>query len=73
MDCHGCGNSWRTYEEKETDVNIAVALVAGGVRDDFDTYWPASSAARRSSSPLASHARLRFDSESGSRMPASTS
>lgn len=37
VNCHGCGNSWRTYEEKETDVNIAVALVAGGVRDEFDT------------------------------------
>lgn len=37
VDCHRCRNSWRTYEEKETDVNIAVAVVAGGVRDDFDT------------------------------------
>lgn len=26
--CHQCGNSWRVYEEKETDVNIAINLVA---------------------------------------------
>jgi hypothetical protein len=26
--CRGCGASWTSYEEKETDVNIAVALVA---------------------------------------------
>ena len=28
MTCRQCGNSWLTYEEKETDVNIAVSLVA---------------------------------------------
>lgn len=37
LSCRGCGASWTTYEEKETDVNIAVALVAGGVRNEFDT------------------------------------
>lgn len=26
--CHGCGRHWITYEEKETDVNIAASLVA---------------------------------------------
>lgn len=26
--CRQCGNTWRSYEEKETDVNIAVSLVA---------------------------------------------
>lgn len=26
--CRGCGSSWTSYEEKETDVNIAVSLVA---------------------------------------------
>lgn len=26
--CRGCGSTWRVYEEKETDVNIAVNLVA---------------------------------------------
>ena len=35
--CQECAATWRTYEEKETDVNIAVALVAAGVRDHFDT------------------------------------
>ena len=35
--CRDCGGSWRTYEEKETDVNIAVALVRGGMSNEFDT------------------------------------
>lgn len=35
--CLGCGSSWRTYEEKETDVSIAVALLEDGVNDLFDT------------------------------------
>ncbi|MEU4397850.1 NYN domain-containing protein [Micromonospora orduensis] len=26
--CHSCGATWTAYEEKETDVNIAVSLVA---------------------------------------------
>jgi hypothetical protein len=26
--CRQCGNSWISYEEKETDVNVAVSLVA---------------------------------------------
>ncbi len=28
VSCRECGNAWTTYEEKETDVNIAVSLVA---------------------------------------------
>jgi uncharacterized LabA/DUF88 family protein len=36
-DCRECGANWRIHEEKETDVNIAVALLAAGVRDAFDT------------------------------------
>jgi hypothetical protein len=28
MNCRQCGNAWTSYEEKETDVNIAVSLVA---------------------------------------------
>jgi hypothetical protein len=28
VSCRQCGNSWPSYEEKETDVNIAVSIVA---------------------------------------------
>jgi uncharacterized LabA/DUF88 family protein len=35
--CRGCGSVWTIFEEKETDVNIAVALLADAVRDRFDT------------------------------------
>lgn len=35
--CRSCGTSWRTYEEKETDVGIAVALVEDAARQAFDT------------------------------------
>jgi len=28
QECRGCGAAWISYEEKETDVNIAVSLVA---------------------------------------------
>jgi uncharacterized LabA/DUF88 family protein len=35
--CRGCGDVWTVFEEKETDVNIAVALLADAVRDRFDT------------------------------------
>lgn len=35
--CRGCGSTWTVFEEKETDVNIAVALLADAVRDHFDT------------------------------------
>lgn len=35
--CNRCGREWITYEEKETDVSIAVALIEDGVLDRFDT------------------------------------
>jgi uncharacterized LabA/DUF88 family protein len=35
--CNQCGTQWTTYEEKETDVSIAVTLVEDGVLDRFDT------------------------------------
>lgn len=34
--CRRCGHTWRSYEEKETDVNIAVTLLADAVDDRFD-------------------------------------
>lgn len=34
--CHQCGAAWRTYEEKETDVSIAVAVVEDAATDLFD-------------------------------------
>lgn len=35
--CHSCGARWTAHEEKETDVNIAVALVRLAFRDAFDS------------------------------------
>jgi uncharacterized LabA/DUF88 family protein len=35
--CRECGNTWKVFEEKETDVNIAVALMGDAVRNHFDT------------------------------------
>jgi uncharacterized LabA/DUF88 family protein len=35
--CRKCGQSWHSYEEKETDVAIAVALVEGAAHHAFDT------------------------------------
>ncbi len=35
--CFRCNSTWRTYEEKETDVNIAVAMVEDAVNDRYDT------------------------------------
>jgi len=35
--CRFCGARWIGYEEKETDVNIAIALMEGAVRDTYDT------------------------------------
>jgi uncharacterized LabA/DUF88 family protein len=35
--CKNCGASWIGYEEKETDVNIAVALIEDAVLDAYDT------------------------------------
>ncbi|MFI0721515.1 NYN domain-containing protein [Streptomyces sp. NPDC021224] len=35
--CRGCGAAWTTYEEKETDVNIAVALTEIAASSSIDT------------------------------------
>lgn len=35
--CRSCGASWTTYEEKETDVNIAVSLVEDAALGHYDT------------------------------------
>jgi uncharacterized LabA/DUF88 family protein len=37
MTCWECSARWVSYEEKETDVSIAVSLVEDGVSDRFDT------------------------------------
>lgn len=34
--CRNCRATWTVYEEKETDVNIAVALVEDAVKDRYD-------------------------------------
>ena len=34
--CLNCGNTWQTYEEKMTDVNIAVELLSDVQNDAFD-------------------------------------
>jgi uncharacterized LabA/DUF88 family protein len=34
--CRSCGNSYTRYEEKETDVNIAVSLVADAAQQQMD-------------------------------------
>ena len=53
MTCRQCGSAWTSYEEKETDVNIAVALVA-------DAAASASDIARRSSFEIRSLIRKPF-------------
>ncbi|MGH3681861.1 MAG: NYN domain-containing protein, partial [Natronosporangium sp.] len=35
--CWSCGTQWTTYEEKESDVNLAIALVEDAALDRFDT------------------------------------
>ena len=35
--CHSCGATWMDYEEKMTDVNIAMQLLADAYDDRFDT------------------------------------
>jgi hypothetical protein len=35
-ECRRCGNTWHAYEEKETDVNIALHLLLGAVKDEYD-------------------------------------
>jgi hypothetical protein len=36
MTCRRCGSVWASYEEKETDANIAVALVADAAASASD-------------------------------------
>jgi uncharacterized LabA/DUF88 family protein len=36
-ECLNCGARWMVYEEKETDVNIAIAMLTDAVRDRYDT------------------------------------
>jgi len=40
--CRGCGNTWKDYEEKMTDVNIAVQLLSDAFDDNFDTAFVVS-------------------------------
>lgn len=35
--CHRCGTTWTAYEEKMTDVNVAVELLSDAQDDAFDT------------------------------------
>ena len=35
--CHTCGATWQTFEEKMTDVNIAVELLGDAQDNSFDT------------------------------------
>ncbi|WP_324191834.1 NYN domain-containing protein [Nocardia brasiliensis] len=37
MKCRNCGDQWQRHEEKETDVNIAVSLVADAANKAIDT------------------------------------
>jgi uncharacterized LabA/DUF88 family protein len=36
--CNACGSTWTTYEEKETDVNIAVSIVADAASHAADSF-----------------------------------
>jgi NYN domain len=58
--CQSCGHQWTVFEEKETDVNIAISLVEDAVRDRYDTaillsgdsdLIPAIKAAKRLAAP----------------------
>ncbi|MGH9115459.1 MAG: NYN domain-containing protein [Acidimicrobiales bacterium] len=37
LTCRSCGGSWKAYEEKETDVSIAVSMVEDAALGRFDT------------------------------------
>jgi uncharacterized LabA/DUF88 family protein len=37
--CNSCGNSWKHPEEKETDVNIAIHMVADGYENRYDVCY----------------------------------
>jgi uncharacterized LabA/DUF88 family protein len=34
--CRACSNSWKNFEEKETDVNIAIEILSDAYEDKFD-------------------------------------
>ena len=36
MDCRACGNAWKKPTEKETDINVALALIDDAHMDVFD-------------------------------------
>ena len=36
-ECRNCGARWVVYEEKEADVNIAIAMPTDAARDVYDT------------------------------------
>ena len=36
VQCFNCGNAWKKHEEKKTDVNVAVRLLADASDDRFD-------------------------------------
>lgn len=40
--CHECGSRWHTYEEKETDVNMAVEFVADALAGDAENFYVVS-------------------------------
>ena len=37
--CRTCGSQWRSYEEKETDVNIGIRIVRDAFHNVFDVYY----------------------------------
>jgi uncharacterized LabA/DUF88 family protein len=37
--CRECGAEWRSYEEKETDVNIGIRIMRDAFRDVFDVCY----------------------------------
>lgn len=37
IECRRCGSRWQTFEEKRTDVNIAVEMLVDAGADQFDT------------------------------------
>lgn len=37
--CHNCGNEWQKPSEKETDINVALSLMADGWHDVFDVAY----------------------------------
>lgn len=37
--CHNCGSNWKHPEEKETDVNIAIQMIADGYENKYDVCY----------------------------------